>query len=408
MVTPMRYDVIVCGAGPAGATAARILAESGRKVCLVEKQKLPRHKTCGGGMPIAIGSKLRDIAPSAFAECNVTSIRHTYRLARPVHSRINRPGESDSSLWMVQRPIFDNALTDAACAAGARLLDSHALCKLVSRDSGVEIVVRSEIGRGSETTLEADYLVAADGANGLCARLMGLRRSRDLAIAMEIELPHDYGTGHESVRRDVAHLDFGSVPNGYAWVFPKGDHLNIGAGRIFPRKSSAERDSASLKKTLVRIIHEYARLLGLPEPGPDTRYFAHPLPVWSEREPLTDDTARCLLCGDAAGLVNPFFGDGILNAVTSGEIAASAIIDGATRLYSSKVHEHFAANMEAAKRYASLFYRYPRFFYELGVRREEATRVAMRLLAGELGFDELKTRLARRIRTRVFTSSRVG
>src|SRR5258708_3551649 len=108
----LRYDVIVIGAGPAGGASAERAASLGLKVLLLEKQKLPRHKTCGGGMPMAVGDVLRDLAPDAFVESDVRFMRHTWKFKDPYIGEVNPAGtDREISLWMAQRAIFDNALT---------------------------------------------------------------------------------------------------------------------------------------------------------------------------------------------------------------------------------------------------------------------------------------------------------
>src|SRR5580658_5540503 len=124
------YDVIVVGTGPAGNAAAYDLARAGIKVALVEKHLLPRHKTCGGGMPMLISNvlamdELRDVNPDAFVEANTLFMRHTYKFDDPLLAPMNAPQDAERplSLWMVQRSVFDHSLAKRAAAAGADLID---------------------------------------------------------------------------------------------------------------------------------------------------------------------------------------------------------------------------------------------------------------------------------------------
>ena len=124
----LNYDLIVCGAGPSGAMAAATAAQAGLKVALLEKQILPRHKTCGGGTPMVMQSLLYDLAPEAFVESTVVSLRQTWQFGDPYLAAINPPGtDRPLSIWMMQRSVFDNALAQRAVRLGATLRDGLAV-----------------------------------------------------------------------------------------------------------------------------------------------------------------------------------------------------------------------------------------------------------------------------------------
>jgi geranylgeranyl reductase family protein len=380
--------------------AAYTLARAGAKVALIERQKLPRHKTCGGGMPVTVSEVLKltgDLDPACFIEADTRYMRHTWNFADPYLAPMNM-GEADEkpiSLWMVQRSIFDNALAQRAASAGADLRDQLPLRTLERTSAGP---VRITAGTaGDEWTAEADHLIGADGANGVVARTVGLRRERDLAIAIELELPHRWGDGIPELNPEVCHLEYGAVQRGYAWVFPKRDHLNIGAGVFRPRRPNERGDSA-VREELHRAIAGYIDMLGLPPAGTDAKYYAHPLPIWSGSETVHAWRGRVLLAGDAAGLINPFFGDGILNALKSGQLAAQTILSGDTSGYSRAVAREFKSNLDAALRLARLFYQWPAFCYQNGVKRPAATRAAARLLCGDADFRDTSRRVMRRLR----------
>jgi geranylgeranyl reductase family protein len=392
----MDYDVIVIGAGPAGSTAAEAAARQGLRVALLEKQKLPRHKTCGGGMPMVLGEMLPDLATDGVLEANVEYMRHTYCFQDAHLAQINPPGVSRPlSLWMMQRSIFDNALAQRAAKAGAELRDGLAVREIESDANGV--TVRAESGGATSFSGRARWVIGADGANGVSARAAGLRQDRMLAIAIEIEHPHKWGTGHEELRQDVIHLEYGAAPRGYAWVFPKGDHLNVGAGLFSPRRDDGRGDPR-VKERLHEAIFGYLDMLGVGYDRRQMKFHAHPLPIWNGREKLQSADNRILLCGDAAGLINPIFGDGILHAVKSGQLAAEAVTSADSAGYTDMIHAHFAANFDAALKLAKFFYRFPRLCYSQGVKREMATHTATRLLCGDALFTDIAARAIRRIR----------
>src|SRR5205814_10379219 len=131
----------------------------------------------------------------------------------------------------------------------------------------------------------ADRIIGADGANGITARRFDLRRNRIIAIAQEVEHPHCWGDGHLDLRQDVLHLEYGAVHRGYAWVFPKGDHLNVGAGMFRPRNADG-RGESRVRDEIQSAIFGYLDSLAVPYNRERMKFHAHPLPIWNGREPL--------------------------------------------------------------------------------------------------------------------------
>lgn len=333
-----------------------------------------------------------------FLEQEVTKMRHTFRFQDPCQYPINREGEEPQrSLWMVQRSVFDNEFTQRAVHAGAELKDQLVL-RTLEVDQNNKIQVRAEGQRGSwEAT--TDFLIGADGANGITAKLAGLRKNRLLGIAMEAEIHHDWS--RSDLHPDTLHLDYGSVPNGYAWVFPKRDHLNVGAGVFRQRRSEGHGDS-SLRERLQATIREYLQSLNVTTPEPIT-FHAHPIPVWNGLEQVISENGKVLLVGDAAGLVQPLFGDGILHAIKSGNLAANAILANKPTGYQSALKTEFKASFDAAAKVADLFHQFPALSYRYGVKHPEATYWAGRLFCGDIPFQSIQSRIMKRLRKVILT-----
>src|SRR5438067_8957698 len=195
-----RFDAIVVGAGPAGSTAAIRLARGGARVLLVDKARFPRDKPCGGGLT------MRAVAELPFAVDPVVEDVVTSVMCRLRYRRSFTRGRGDLAL-MTQRRRLDHFLVQRAVEAGA-----------VFRD-GTQI---------DPFAAPADVVVGADGANGTTARKLELGGDIVHGVALEGNVSHARVYKNNYVGRMV--LEFGVVPGGYAWVFPKGDHVNVGVG----------------------------------------------------------------------------------------------------------------------------------------------------------------------------------
>lgn len=371
------YDVIISGAGPAGASAAYECASRGLRTLILEKRKLPRYKTCGGGVPISVEHDLPKLVPEAFVEATVTHLRHTWNF-KDAHLAALNPNEGDApmSLWMVQRSIFDNALTQRAANAGADVRDSCAI-RTIEPEGDTKVRVTTNSG----DTYHAHHIIGADGALGVVARFADLRKTRPLAIALEAEIPHVWGEGHKTLRPEVGHLEY-AVRQGYAWIFPKASHLSVGAG-TFGRRTPENRGDAS-KQELSQWITGYLTALGVPRDSSEIEFHGHPLPIWNGVEPVEAWNGRVTLAGDAAGMVNPLFGDGISYACRSGALLGAAIAEGRAADWTAILAGTFAPSHDAALKIAKFFYQFPSVCYKMGVKHPRGTRVAARLIAGDL------------------------
>lgn len=281
-------DIIVVGAGPAGATAARECAERGLQVTVLDKAEFPRDKPCGGGvnvraaklLPFPIDSVVERTA-SGWAVC-LPSGRETRRdLGRPV-------------TYLTQRRAFDALLLEKAIARGA-VLRERARVREVMHDRGAVFV------RTSTELLSARCLIIADGAHGTTARLAGIPQLFQHGVALETRyaIPRDW---------DVPlRIELGTVAGGYAWGFLKQDHIDVGVGGWLS-------EAGRLRAALARFAGRFR--LGAPLSKPR----AHRLPVRAPGAPLA--SGRVLLAGDAAGLLDPLTGDGIYAAIESGRLAA--------------------------------------------------------------------------------------
>jgi geranylgeranyl reductase family protein len=293
-----RFDAIVVGAGPAGSTTAYRLAQGGASVLLLDRARFPRDKPCGGGLT---GRALRllpfPVDPVVEDATDTFELRLRYR--RGFERRSDGP-----LAVMTQRSRLDAYLAEQAAAAGVEFRDGVRVDAVAVTPAGVSV-------RAAGRAFHAGVLIGADGANGLTGRTLGLAREVEHGVALEGNVPHGVASRERFAGRMV--LEFGVVPGGYAWVFPKGDHVNVGVGGW----GSA---GPQLRSYLRRFCAEY----GLPWDRVESLR-GHRLPMRRSPTRLAHD--RALVVGDAAGLVDPVSGDGMYEAFLSGKLASEAALD---------------------------------------------------------------------------------
>jgi len=223
------HDVIVVGTGPAGAVLAYLLAKRGLDVLILERETLPRYKTCGGGLTLkAIQNLPFDV--NAVLEHKAVGGIVTYAGQQLLKVEIGWP-----AAWLVMRDRFDHYLVQQAVLAGARLVEGVKVSGVEQR--GDRMVVTTTQGE-----LHAQLLAGADGVNSIVARSVGLIPNREVGVALEAELavpPASLDT-----QGAYATFDFGALPGGYGWIFPKRDHLSVGVFKAIPGKAG------ELKKAL--------------------------------------------------------------------------------------------------------------------------------------------------------------
>jgi len=317
----------VVGAGPAGATAARTLARAGVTVRLLDRSKFPRNKPCGGGVSLRVLKRF----PYLAAELSRIATHTVSRLYLEGPGGESTVIESDDpAALMIRRVEFDALLVDLAREAGAELIDDVDIVRVSTTASGV--VLESRDGR----TFEAPVVIAADGVHSVIARRLGLNPgwpASRVALDMMEETPREQlrdldpstlwvSYGHPpSLAGDRQQASARQAHEGYAYVFPKRDHVNVGIGYVLDHYRNAIDESPY---ELQRGFVDHLRRRGVME-GESVRRNFTPfiIPVGGPlRRP---GKGRVLLAGDAGGFVNGFTAEGIYYAMVSGDLAARTI-----------------------------------------------------------------------------------
>ncbi|RKS80640.1 geranylgeranyl reductase family protein [Motilibacter peucedani] len=288
------WDVVVVGAGPAGSMAAiaALRVNPSARVLLLDREDFPRDKVCGDGvaahvLPLLARYDVRHVVdgyqPVTRFSLGTAEIEASHPLREPLH--------------IVPRAVLDARLVEAAQKAGAEL-----------RRHTVRTVVRQADGVVVDGDLLAGVVVAADGAESVVRRQLGLRHERDghTAVAIRAYLP----TAEANKARIIGR---GRDWPAYAWDFPIGTgQSNVGYIDLLRAGRSVTRES--LLEGVAALLPEYELEGGA--------WRAHRLPLSTARPALPD--GRILLTGDAAALVNPMSGEGIFYAAVSGALAGES------------------------------------------------------------------------------------
>lgn len=298
------FDLAVIGAGPAGSLIAALTAEAGFATVILEQKKLPRPKICGGFISARCLSLLPKDMTLPAAGIPVSEVRvirgpkeYCYKAEKPLG-------------LLTRREDFDQALADYARSRGALLIEGRALLKLAEDKNGQGTRGRVFLlfsGPGNEKPIRARYLVGADGALGRFSGMAGLK-----GPSVKVT-----GWGLSSIERvpenlsKMGLLQFYPLPllGGMGWAFHGPGWVNRGVGGLRGRKA---------------LFRAYGNLF--PAGGQNCpRPQAWPLPFLGPLRKVS--RGNLLLVGDAAGLIDPFSGEGLYNSLKSSRLAFRALTE---------------------------------------------------------------------------------
>ena len=361
------YDSIVVGAGPAGSTTALNLAKAGARVLMLEKHTLPRYKACAG----AVSGRAADFLTVDFSSAMENAI-HRVKVCWAKSNTAPVEYTSKTPIaFLVMRSRFDELLAREAVTAGATIHDGEKVEAINIQPEGIEV-------HTTHSTYKAATVVGADGATGIVARQSNLFVPKSSGIALEIEAKvsnQQLNEWHNTVL-----VSYGAPRHGYAWVFPKSQHLSIGIGTFSPRHQNLLKDFTSFTNSL-HITWEKDDLK------------AHPIPLAGRDRRFCKP--RLLLVGDAAGLADPLSGEGIAYALHSGRLAAETILDALNTGdfsmdgYQNLIESEINSNLRIAKQLSSTFYTLPKVFFHLFRTNQEILRWYFELVQGRRNYQDV-------------------
>jgi geranylgeranyl reductase family protein len=340
------YDVVVVGLGPAGSTAAYRLAKKGYKVLGLDKERFPRYKSCGGCISIKVERMFDfDIAP--VVENTVCGVGFTYRSTRPIDILSDKPVG-----YNVMRDRFDNLLMEKAREAGVEIIEGCRVRGL--NDTGGSVTVSCEGG----ATHNARFVIGADGAAGFTGREYFGLDPKEAAVSITSEVPYDRASAGWA--NGKLFIDFGSIPFGYGWIFPKNDYLSVGVA------GSLSKIRGGIKDLFRSFVTSHDALKGLKLGRCDG--WTVPL-FYGFSRPLIE--GRVLLAGDTGHLVDPFLGEGIYYAILTAAAAADAVsgaLESSTSElsgYQGWLEREVYPEFKAAEMISDLVYRHQRLWYAM-------------------------------------------
>lgn len=403
-----RFDVLIVGAGPAGSFAAERLALGGVRVALFDGRPAGEPKACGGGVTskaLKAWPHLLDAVGRTIDELDMYSPS-----GKHLHLKLDEP------FAVYSRIAFDTFLRERARQAGAQVFAEKVSARGFKQTADGWIV-RTQSG----AEFSCDWLVAADGANSA----MGKKLAGPLPPA-EMEVAFGYRAPLPDGREAATVVAFLPKWVGYAWAFPRLDHISFG---IATTQDAFDHDA--LDKLLWDFMVSYYDSGYRTGSGSD-RVTSSTMRVWkdlpsreadhiraelkktAERyaaripglEPRTWDTRRACgerwaLLGDAAGFADPVTGEGIYYALRSAELFADVYLAGSPGEYEKRWRADFGRELQRASQMRRKFYGnfwgapFTERMIEFARGHRGIRKVLGELVAGDQGYTDLKRKLAR-------------
>jgi geranylgeranyl reductase family protein len=324
-----------------------------------------------------------DLSP--VLENTIYGVHFTYCLKDHFTIRSEQP-----IAFLVMRDRFDQFLVKKALEMGAEILEGERVERVEEKGQRVEV----ELARGEK--LRCEHLIGADGARSVVAKSLSLLppKSDGGGIGLESEIPFESVTDFPKEDLHHIHLDFGRIPSGYGWVFPKREGLSIGIGGMF-----IDTGKIDLRQCFVAFL----KGLNCINDAESEKVVGHPLsPFYNNVQRVS--RGRVLLVGDAAHLIDPLTGEGIYYAVRSGMLAAGAILQTKERdippsdLYQEALQVQIFEDLKCALQFSRFVNRFNKLAYRTLKRYPELGDLYLEVLEGKETYQSFVAKVKDRMR----------
>jgi geranylgeranyl reductase family protein len=343
------YDLIIIGGGPSGSAAGRIAGQMGLETLLIEKEVFPRYKPCGGAFSEQAMSYLDFKVPEHIHERNIYGVRTHF--GRHVIEK-HKPYRIAT---LVTRSILDSYLIEKAKETGIEIIMGEKVINFEEHRNYVKVYTNNSL-------YKARYVIVAEGSSGaLKYRIRRKDQKGEFGICVVTEIEKENQV-FDKYTNNLINIHFGISKGGIGWIFPHEKYFSVGIGGLAKHLPDP--------KTMMK---DFLIANGF---NGDYKLKWSIIPAGGIKRKII--SSRVVLCGDAAGFVDPFYGEGIAYAIRSGQLAAeilAKIISGKNGLetikdYPLRCEYEFGNNLKYSFVLSRLIHLFPSLIFKLFTRGE--------------------------------------
>jgi geranylgeranyl reductase family protein len=296
----------------------------------------------------------------------------------------------DPIAFLVMRDRFDQLLINKALESGIVIREGEKVTRVEEKGDDVEVEL------GKRERIHCRFLIGADGPESIVAKSLSLpsQSNNGNGIAIESEIPFDSSIHFPQRELQFINLDFGRIPNGYGWVFPKKDWLSVGIGGMF-------RETKKMNPR--QYLLDFLKGLDYIPEGKTGKTMGHLLPSFYDENQKVSQ-GRLLLVGDAAHLMDPLQGEGIYYAIRSGMLAAEAMAEwkkegvNPSDFYQKAVYYDICGNLKWALTFSRFVFRFTKLAYRTLKRYPELGEFYLQVLEGKETYQGFVTSVKARMK----------